>query len=439
MYKRRFNTWGIGKNVKRKNTSQTHYQHDKQTEAGAQVAARWIQSQYATGAALPSESVDRIQALERRSAKHITPVLPYRTPSPTPSLSSIYIPDSPDDLLTLERWMLLIRNYIPAAFDTGLWQPLPGGTLAMGDQPIAWYNRIRSCSLALIKGDSRQAFRTLGTCLDEYKDLVASQDPLLILFSVHSLLPIVKHNPDIAMSLLKYVRDIARVVHPKSHPIRLIMEHLYRIGLGGVTENASQLLKPYFKLLGQHLGPHIESVPECFALISRANATYEPGELATAGVSFEKVIDQLARYGEAFRFEVLGLRLARACNLLRRDLLDEAYDIVEQVLTGPDTPSYPNIVVSCYQLKFDIAFLREDDRGTLAAARAWVEQSMEKFGPGSYVTIDALGSLESYLRKAGDTQAANRTARRLAAATNELNRKRSAARKSAARRSAQER
>lgn len=446
MYKRRFNTWGIGKNVKRKNISQLQPQQELTTDGSPNTDVGWPEMKHMKNQKQTLPYANRSQDAEFSSTNHVTLLdarvrsktatpamlsISCRKPSPGPSLSTLFSIESPDDLRPLERWMALVGNYVPAAFEMGLWKPLPGGTLFMNKQLIAWYNRTRTCSMALKIGDSRQAFRALGTCLDEYQEMMASQDPLLILFTLHSLLPIVNQNADIASSLFRYVRDIARIVHPKTHPMRLMMEHLFQLGLAKVAENAGSLLRPYFILICRTLGPHIVPLAEAFAVITRANGTHDPSELAVAGMYHQEAINRLEIFSRTFAFEILGLRLARAWNLLRRDLLANAKEIALAVKESEEASRHPNIMTSCHQLLFHIYSLGGEYKEALELAHTRVEYSIEHFGLGSYITIDALGSMESYLRNIGDKRGADQAFKGLVAATDELNQKRNKARKAA--------
>lgn len=453
MYKRRLNIWGVSKNVKRKVASKLQCDlQDPPTEGGPDTTTEWPEPQHATEEREAWTDSNQSRALELRYgsssrvvppeatmlSKANTPAGPgisCRRPAPGPSLSALYSIESPQDLRVIERWMALVGNYVPAAFEMGLWKQLPGGTFVMNQDLIAWYNRTRTYSFGLLSGDTRQAFRAIGTCLDEYKDMMTSQDPLLILFTLHSLLPVGRtQNADIVLSVFKYMRDIARIVHPRSHPMRLMMEHLFQIGLEKIAENSGDFLRPYFKLMCTVLGPHVAPLAESFAVIARANGTHDPDELAMAGLSTVEIINQLASCSETLAFEILGLRLTRAWNLLRRGLLACAQETTAEVLASPEASRYPIVIASCHQINLHIFILEGNHERVLESAHAWVAYSIEHFGLASYVTIDALGSLESYLWKVGDDQGANQAFRKLAVATDELSRTKAMARRSAQKR-----
>ncbi|KAK7751845.1 hypothetical protein SLS62_006146 [Diatrype stigma] len=453
MYKRRLKIWGISKNVKRKVTSKLQCDpQDPPVDDSPDTATQWPEPQRATEIREERTDTKKSRALELRhgSSSHVaspeitmaskakTPAvlgISCRRPAPGPSVSALYSIESPQDLQSFERWMALVCNYVPAAVETGLWKPLPGGTFTMNQDLIAWYNRTRAYSFGMLSGDTRQAFRAIGTCLDEYKDMMASQDPLFILFTLHTILPVGRtQNADIALAVFRYMRDIARVVHPRSHPMRLMMEHLFQIGLEKIAENSGHFLRPYFSLMCTVLGPHVEPLAESFAAIARANGTHDPSELAVAGVYTVDIINRLASCSETFAFEILGLRLARTWNLLRRGLLACAQQTTAEVLASPEASRYPIILASCYQINLHIFLLEGNHERALEAAHAWVAYSIEHFGMASYVTIDALGSLESYLRKVGDDRGADQAFGRLAVATGELNRSKATAKRSAQKR-----
>ena len=105
-----------------------------------------------------------------------------------------------------------------------------------------------------------------------------------------------------------------------------------------------------------------------------------------------------------------------------------------QVLESEEAPKHPNIVASCHQLAFHIAFLEEDHERMVAAARRRVKYSVQTFGLGSYVTLDALSSLEAYLRRIGDDIGADEAYSNLLVATREVKRTRAVAMRPAKRR-----
>lgn len=425
MYKRRFNIWGIGKNAKRKPPTQHGDRQGQTDELQLQDSERGSSTR-----ATSSEATIKLEHTQPQAM----PFTYCRKRSPEPPSSGLYSPDYPGDLLLVDRWMLAVQNYVPAAFEMGLWKLQPGGTIVFNQQLIGWYNRTRSCQLALAAGETKHAFRILGTCIEEFKDLMRSQDPLLVLFIFQGLFPISRHSPEAATVVLRYVRDIARVVHPPAHPMRLMMDYLYQMGLEELGRSAGELLKPYLALLFRVVGPHIEPLAELMALISSTLGTPDPKMLAVATKTHKGTYERIAAYGEAYAFEFLGLKLAYTWNLVRRGLLAEAQSATMQVLESEEAPKHPNIVASCHQLAFHIAFLEEDHERMVAAARRRVKYSVQTFGLGSYVTLDALSSLEAYLRRIGDDIGADEAYSNLLVATREVKRTRAVAMRPAKRR-----
>lgn len=432
MYKRRFNAWGVGKNAKRKTSPQHDGPQGDQKNTG--VLGTGAKGGHLVGDA-DSRELARLRNLHRGATSEIKiksedrpttmPPIYCRKRSPEPSSSGLYAPDSPKELLLADRWMLIVRNYVPAAFEMGLWKLQSGGTIVFNQQLIGWYNRHRSCQMALAAGDSEHAFRVLNSCMEECKDVVKSEDPLLLLFIIQGLFPIARHGREVAAVAFRYVRDITRVVHPAAyHPVRLMMEHMHEMGLDEVGRNAGVLLRPYLELIFRALGPHIEPLAALMALISSALSTKEPEMLAVASRTHQGTVERMAAFGNGFAFEILGLKLTWAWNLIRRGLLAHAQEVVAQVLESEEAASHPNLIVSCHQLRFHMAFLERNHEETVAAARRWIDYSTEAYGLGNYTTVDALGSLESYLRRMGDRRGAEETLATLLAATRELKRTR---------------
>ena len=209
---------------------------------------------------------------------------------------------------------------------------------------------------------------------------------------------------------------------------------MYEMGMEEVGRNAGVLLRPYLELIFRALGPHIEPLAALMALISSTLSSKEPEMLAVATRTHEGTVERVEACGHGFAFEILGLKLTWVWNLIRRGLLEHAKVVTAQVLESAEESGHANLVVSCHQISFHIASLEQDHDATLAAARRWIEHSTRAFGLGSYTTVDALGSLESFLRRAGDRRGADDTLATLLVATRELKKTRDMAVRSAKKR-----
>ncbi|RYP55577.1 hypothetical protein DL771_012331 [Monosporascus sp. 5C6A] len=374
------------------------------------------------GSAAPLESRAQSQISARAS-----PPISCQERSSGASTSALFPRAYPGYLRPAEKWMVLSRNYVAAALEMGLWKPLPGGAVNTDDKLAAWFNRTRSCSIALALGDSRHAFRMLGMCMDEYQDFVTLQNPLLIVFILHSLVPAATLHPEVAMCSLRYMRDVSRIFHKNSHPIRLILEHLYEMGLQELEQNTGELLEPYFGLLCNALGPQIEHFAEMFIAVTRGFHAREPGELAMVEQAIPEAIHQLEPLPDTLDFEFFGMRLVLVWNLMRRGILPRAQRLNNGILESPVAARYPSIMGLSHELACHISCLSGDHQQVLATAKRRIKFCVENYGLASYVTIDALSYFESYLRNTGDACAADRALRGLDVATRSLNKQRKAA------------
>jgi hypothetical protein len=413
MYKSRLKQWGLRKN----------YRYDEVSEIIRQQGHRSavVKPTASDSALMRARKADdkRIRAYRRRQPSNIittkgtsplisaqqlmtppstTSTVSCRAPSTPggPSVSFLFPLTPPEDLKAPEECGYHVHNYFANAFEEGMWQLQNPDWLPSNRRIVDWYNRVALARGTLSGGHTKKAFGILQTIFDEYKELLTTQDPRLILYT-WTAMAILSEFPEIANVLLKYMYNLSRVVHPSSHPLHQVLSQLYHMGLTKTMENARHLFECQIAMFQKYLPPDnlfLSSV-SVFSTKTLVVAGLMDTEAAeTALLSLPPVEDHTNRIPMALaHIYGVGNQYEKARRIIN--------DLLETKLENPRT------IAGAYDTLFYICFQEDNDEQIRSASHRRISFCLEAFGPSNEWTVDAASDLANHLRKVGDIEAAD--------------------------------
>ncbi|KAK8086857.1 hypothetical protein PG994_001831 [Apiospora phragmitis] len=184
MYKARFKRWGLQKNLRYEQVSQLLQQDQTDEPApestpqvlieGRKVDPRRVKT-YLRRTKRPGLKASSGTGRVAKMASSVSRL----TPPPEPSIMS-----TPDAIRLPEECMWVLRDWVTASFQGGLWDT--SGTVKNYEytyQLIFWNNALSQIRTELQGGQTAQAFQKFGQCLDQYKQFLKDEDPRLFLRS----------------------------------------------------------------------------------------------------------------------------------------------------------------------------------------------------------------------------------------------------------------
>lgn len=204
MYKFRFSTWGLQKNLKHHQVAELLAQQNtaaanaKTRSAAIVIGGRQIDENRITTYLHRVSPARRkkIDAIAARSSQKTAIVEESHQPpgeedtsrqAPLPRercIAAKRIPsrvDAPDVLKLPEECVRIVQRWVHGAFDAGLWNTRQDGRLVTPRHQSRWINQVSTAADLIDRGLVSQGFRLLGVCLDQYKKDVLRDGPMLFL------------------------------------------------------------------------------------------------------------------------------------------------------------------------------------------------------------------------------------------------------------------
>lgn len=412
MYKSRLKQWGLRKN----------YRYDEVSEIIRQQGHRSaiVKPSTAADAVLRARKADdkRIRAYRRRQpsniiTKHTSPLITAQqlmTPPSTtstiscrapstpggPSMSFLFPLTPPEDLKAPEECGYHVHNYFSNAFEEGMWQLQSPDWLPSNRRIVDWYNKVALARGTLSGGHTKKAFGILQTCFDEYRELLTTQDPRLIIYT-WTAMALMGEFPEIAEVLLKYMYNLSRIVHRSTHPLHQVLGQLYHMGMAKIMENSRHLFECQIAMFQKYLPADnlfLSSV-SVFSTKTLVIAGMMDADAAeTVLLSLPPVEDHTNR---------IPMALAYIYGFSKQ--YDKARRIVNELLETK--LENPRTIAGAYDTLFFIAFQEDSDEQIRIASRRRISYCLEAFGPSNEWTVDAASDLANHLRKVGDVEAAD--------------------------------
>ncbi|KAK8107628.1 uncharacterized protein PG998_009641 [Apiospora kogelbergensis] len=247
MYKNRFKRWGLQKNLRYEQVSQL-LQQDQTHELAPESAPQEVLIE---GRKIDPRKVKQYLRRTKRPGLKTSPgtgrvakmtsAVSRLTPPPEPSILS-----TPDIIRIPEECMWILRDWVRASFQGGLWDT--SGTVKNYDYTyrlIFWNNSLAQVRTELQRGQTAQAFEKFGQCLEQYKQFLRDEDPRLFIYTYLVICRLFVDHPDLARSLVGYTHELCKVINGNFHPLSRVMEKIRRMNPCQVQEYAQHFIMSY--------------------------------------------------------------------------------------------------------------------------------------------------------------------------------------------------
>lgn len=315
---------------------------------------------------------------------------------PRPPMAMLFPLTPPPELRSSEEAGFHVQRYYAGGFDRGQWagatQP---GWMATNRTVVDWFNRVALARGTLSSGHTKRGFQLLQLCFMEYKEILVTEDPRLMIYTLIGIF-LLREYPEVVAMLLKYISNMSRILLGPGHPLHLMWAQLQQMGLQTLMENAKHL----FECLVDEFQKNVESDNELLLAIT----VFGVRNLVLAGLmdvgSAERQLLSMPSKGDNGRIpmalaQIYGVNGEHAKSLV----------IIEELIRTSDR-------VRTRAAAFDSLFLitrmvgNRDD--ICAASERRIAFCIETFGPNSDWACDAGGDYEGYLREIGETERADR-------------------------------
>ncbi|ETS73273.1 hypothetical protein PFICI_14878 [Pestalotiopsis fici W106-1] len=425
MYKSRLKQWGLRKNYRYEEVNEIIRQQQSTRPAtatgarssGAPVAAAGSRIRKGTGRRVrpyrkqpdntPAPIIVRYgqQRVRRPSAvsvlQRLTPPptgIGCRAPSPpgSPEISILFPLTPPADLYYPEECSFHIQRYCAGAFEKGIWALETPGWMNTNRSVVDWFNRMALARGALSGGRTQQGFKLLQLCFDEYKDMILTQDPRLMLYTTVSLFLLVGY-PEVVSMLMKYITRLSKILQGPFHPLHQIMAALDQMGLEKMQDNARLIFDAQIAEFARYLPPENE-VLQSMAVFSIRNLAVTG--LIDTDVAQAKLL-ALPRSADNGR-----ISMATAQVLMMGGRYKEARQVVEELLASGTNRS--RTLAGAFDTLFLICRYEGEEQTIRDASNRRINFCLETFGTDNDWTVDACNDYETYLREIGDVEGASK-------------------------------
>jgi hypothetical protein len=321
-----------------------------------------------------------------------------RAPSPPgqPEISFLFPVTPPPDLRYPEECSFHIQRYCAGAFEKGIWALDTPDWLNNNRSVVDWFNRMALARGALAGGHTKQGFKLLQICFDEYKDMIMKQDPRLILYTTVSLFLLVGY-PEVVAMMLKYIANLSRILQGPFHPLHQIMAAIDQMGLPKMQDNARLIFDALIAEVKKYVEPGNE-VLQSMTIFSIRN-------LAVTGLIDTDVAEAKLLDFSASKFDNGRIQMALAQVQMMGGRYSEARRTVEGLLSSGIQRE--RTLAGGYDTLFLICRFEGKDDLIRDASYRRINFCLKSFGPGSDWTVDACSDYETYLRDVGKTEEAD--------------------------------
>ncbi|KAI5861812.1 Clr5 domain-containing protein [Durotheca rogersii] len=269
MYKIRFNKWGLHKKLRAHQVAELLVQHSRRAAVGKASVS------YVHGRKVDVDRLNtylrRVSPARRKELEAIRSgevqlasdqrrrlgVIICRTPSPEPE-SMLRRLDAPDSLRLPEECLQIVRDYVRGAFEASLWHTTPQQELIFPRMGKTWLDPVSCARQLLISGLSAQGFSMLNIALNDYRAVLAKEDPSLLIETCLALGALLQSGLEIAKSLVNFAWQLSMIVFElPRHPLRLLFSRLRTAPLTEIRQVIGLILQAYLQAMqvGSRLKP----------------------------------------------------------------------------------------------------------------------------------------------------------------------------------------
>ncbi|KAI4593165.1 hypothetical protein KJ359_010089 [Pestalotiopsis sp. 9143b] len=421
MYKSRLKQWGLRKNYRYEEVNEIIRQQNTRP-SGARSAGRPVVA--AVGSRVRKGYYRRVRPYRKQPDNTPEPIIvrygeKVRRPSavgllqrltPPPQGVSCRVPSSPGepeisflfpltppaDILYPEECSFHIQRYCAGAFENGIWALEAPGWLNSNRSVVDWFNRMALARGALSGGHTQQGFKLLQLCFDEYKDMILTQDPRLMLYTTVALFLLVGY-PEVVSMLMKYITRLSKILQGPFHPLHQIMAALDQMGLDKMQDNARLIFDAQISEFERYLPPENE--------VLQSMAVFSIRNLAVTGLIDTDVaqakLQALPRNADNGRISMATAQVL----MMGGRYKDARYTVEELLASGTDRS---RTIAGAFDTLFLICRYEGEERLIRDASNRRINFCLKTFGADNDWTVDACSDYETYLREIGDKEGADR-------------------------------
>ncbi|GAP92477.1 hypothetical protein SAMD00023353_8200150 [Rosellinia necatrix] len=426
MYKARFAQWGIQKKIRAEDAIEIFRQQSAREAAGRPSTAFYIGGRRISPDRIrryryraPPNVSERILKVEKNHDTEISPTssrIHCRTPSPGPDDPPILHArmEDPADLKIHQEFTLIVRNYIVASVEGGLWQASSASPVP---DAFTWAHYLATSRGLIAHNRTNEGFQLLNACFAQYKSHLLSPDPFFWLATYKAALLLGEGDTRLANMFLQHASDLTSTVLPSGHPFNHFWARVKRTGLQGLQQHAALLFESYLSVWKEKVGL---LPPDRKSLIQMAFVFIQ---LHCSGmISYNFTRDALEGMMEVLSGSLSGQFLLQeakfrmACLFLEERKFDKAEAVAGEILAWitrvqeSDTDEFEvdHLRCKCLWTIFEI----EDKRGNIERATQvgeyLVELCSDTYGRAHLQTMDAISALESFYARNENTSAIQR-------------------------------
>lgn len=214
-------------------------------------------------------------------------------------------------------------------------------------------------------------------------------------------------SPDLALfhSFLRFAYELASVVYPPAHPLRLLLLRLRVSGTAGIRQLARLLLDAYLEAIKTHVNPDDGFlVVQSVAFLGNFNWA---GYVAPAIERGFRGLKRLEAQGKSSQSDVIHpIKLSLAEALHSSGRYAEAKSLVMEVLRGDGEPGCGHRKLSVYDFLLRDLLRERRYANAVALAEEALRFCADHLGPDHWRTARTKVTLSTCLERAGDTEAA---------------------------------
>ncbi|KAI1653593.1 Clr5 domain-containing protein [Daldinia decipiens] len=427
MYKIRFNRWGLHKKLRAHQVAELLVQRGRRAAVGKPsvsfVHGRKVDADRLNAylrrvsptsrkelMAILSGKIESAEA-QKRSIEEII----CRTPSPKPEPASIpRRVEAPDSLRLPEECMQIVQSYVGGALEGSLWQLTPDKELVFPRRPRTWLDPVSSARQLFFNGFTKQGFRLIRITFEDYREVMMRQDPSLLIETCLALGALIQSGPGLAESLINYACGMSRIIFGPRHPLYLLFMRLKGASPSEITRFIGLIIQGFLQVVQADS----RLKPTWLATIYRAMLNSNFIEMHTAQKYMQDLIADLENSPSPSVYSPEQDAIRKDIDLLRHHLswltnlhnkpteaAASARTLVETC--GGRDPRLARF--SCYNM---LRTLPTSHEISAEEAVDLMTRSLEicetEFGRNDNATVTLLATLQSYLRRVGRIEDAQR-------------------------------
>lgn len=157
----------------------------------------------------------------------------------------------PDNIRVPEYYMHLLNSYVRGSVEANNWPRDTKSGFKNEDTVPAWCSSVMSAAVVLKDGRNAEAIQFLRHFIKHATWQLSRQDPLLFSFVYTSVLFFAQDHLNIAQWLLQSIYHVSEALPwaGSSHPLRLLIQVMFRLGPKDMITHAKPMILTYISVI----------------------------------------------------------------------------------------------------------------------------------------------------------------------------------------------